>query len=229
MDWLIAGIAVGLALGALGAGALVWWLRGRLIATKQETTITHTVAERVRAVGKLVGLEVAAKEIVTKTSGWAWMPPILLSQARLAMIFAFEKQYFVDLTRVRENDVQKLEGAAGRYRIVLPPVEGSLRLLDVQPYDIQDGRILGLLDIIPMNAERQRQLMLQAQKQAAQLYSVNDPRYLAEARSSIERHLRSLLGLFDIHVELVWSEDLEGASPGDRAGSGAKAPAGSSA
>lgn len=207
MEWLITGTAIGLALGAIGAGAVVWWLRGRLIATKQETTVTHTIAERVRAVGKLVGLEVAAKEIVTKTSGWSWIPPLLLSQARLAMIFAFEKQYFVDLSRVKEHDVVRLE--EGRYRITLPPVEGSLRLLDVQPYDIQDGRILGLLDVIPMNADRQRQLMLQAQQQAAQLYSVNDPRYLSEARASIERHLRSLLGLFDIRVELIWSGDQE--------------------
>ncbi len=218
MDWLITGIVVGLALGAVGAGALVWWLRGRLIATKQETTVTHTIAERVRAVGKLVGLEVAAKEIVTKTSGWSWIPPLLLSQARLAMIFAFEKQYYVDLSRVREGDVTKLED--GRYRISLPAVEGSLRLLDVMPYDIQDGRILGLLDVIPMNADRQRQLMLQAQQQAAQLYSVNDPRYLSEARASIERHLRSLLGLFDVRVELVWSEDLEGMIA-ERGGKGA--------
>ncbi|MBX3386244.1 MAG: DUF4230 domain-containing protein [Phycisphaeraceae bacterium] len=210
MEWLITGTAIGLALGAIGAGAAVWWIRGRLIATKQETTITHTVAERVRAVGKLVGLEVAAKEIVTKTSGWSWIPPLLLSQARLAMIFAFEKQYFVDLSRVKEQDVTRLDD--GRYRITLPQVEGSLRLLDVQPYDIQDGRILGLLDVIPMNADRQRQLMLQAQQQAAQLYSVNDPRYLSEARASIERHLRSLLGLFDIRVELVWSGDQEAES-----------------
>lgn len=190
----------------LGAGVL--WLgtskvRGFARRTRQDVVAVHTIAERVRAVGKLVGLEVCAKEIATATSGWAWLPPLLLSQARLAMIFNFEKQYTIDLSHVRPEDVSEL--GEGRYRIVLPAVEGHLRLLDLTPYDIQNARILGLLDVIPMTADRQRDMMRRAQQQAAELYQANDVRYLAEARRSIERHLKSLMDLFGVKVEVAWT------------------------
>lgn len=163
---------------------------------------TQTVAERVRAVGKLVGLEVHAKEIATSTKGWSWIPPILLSQARIAMIFHFEKQYFVDLSRLRPEDVREL--APGEFQLRLPAVEGALRLTDVTPYDIQAGRVLGLLDVIQMNAETQRQLMQAAQEQAADLYTKAEPRYNAEAQRSIERQLESLLALFSAKVRVHW-------------------------
>ncbi len=194
----------------LGAGVL--WVvtskvRGFARRTRQDVVAVHTIAERVRAVGKLVGLEVCAKEIATATSGWAWLPPLLLSQARLAMIFNFEKQYTIDLSRVRAEDVSEL--GEGRYRIVLPPVEGHLRLLDLVPYDIQNARILGLLDVIPMTADRQRDMMRKAQQQAAELYQANDVRYLSEARRSIERHLKSLMDLFGVKVEVAWTGAVE--------------------
>src|SRR5205085_5736423 len=99
----------------------------------------QTVVERVRAVGKLVGLEVCAKEIATATSGWAWMPPLVLSQARMAMIFNFEKQYTVDLAQVRPEDV--VEHGAGQFTLRLPPIQGSLRLIDITPYDIQGAKV----------------------------------------------------------------------------------------
>ena len=157
-----------------------------------------------RGVGKLVGLEVFAKEIATATQGLSWMPPLLVSQARLAMIFAFRKQYFVDLSRMDEANIEQQRD--GRYKVFMPVLEGDLHLIDVSPYDIQDGRVLGLLDVIPMNASRQGCLMEAARGQAAELYDRNDEKYLADARRSIERHLRSLLRLFDIEIDLVWPD-----------------------
>jgi len=199
-------------------GGLVVWivsskLRKVLPRFREEKLIIQTVVERVRAVGKLVGLEVCAKEIATATTGWAWLPPLLLSQARLAMIFNFEKQYVIDLSGIGPQDV--IELAPGKFRVILPPVRGHLRLLDVTPYDIQNARVLGLLDVVPMTADRQRDLMKKAQQQAAVLYEENDARYLAAARLSIERHLQSLMELFKIEVEVAW------ASPKDAAPEGA--------
>jgi hypothetical protein len=189
-------------------GVLVWLTMSRVRSfmkrTHREETSIQTIAERIRAVGKLVGLEVCAKEIATTTSGWAWLPPLLLSQARLAMIFNFEKQYTIDLSRVGPDDV--VDVGEGRFRITLPPIEGHLHLLDLTPYDIQNARILGLLDVIPMTADRQRDMMKKAQNQAAELYQSNDDRYLREARRSIERHLSGLLGLFNIQADIAWAD-----------------------
>ncbi|MFN0133915.1 MAG: DUF4230 domain-containing protein [Phycisphaerales bacterium] len=200
-------------LALAGGAAAAWLLRGRLVrpAAAGPSVSVEVIAERVRAVGKLVGLEVCAKEIATASTGWNWLPPLLLSQARLAMIFNFEKQYVVDLTRVGQADITPL--GPGRFRVVLPPVEGQLRLLDVTPYDIQNARVLGLLDVIPMTAERQRELMKRAQQEASDLFRANDARYLRDARQSIERHLRSLMDLFGIHVEIAWSADEPSAMP----------------
>ncbi|MFM9996543.1 MAG: DUF4230 domain-containing protein [Phycisphaerales bacterium] len=192
---------------ALGIGA-TWFvarkLRGRRSGRLDRIEV-QTIAERVRTVGRLVGLEVCAKEIATATAGFAWLPPVLLTQARLAMIFNFEKRYGVDLSRVRPRDVA--EQPDGTFRVALPPIEGALRLIDVVPYDIQNARVLGLLDVIPMTAERQKTLMTRAQQQAAELFAVNDARYTAEARASVERQLSSLLALFNVRVEWEWKAD----------------------
>ena len=186
------------------------WL-GRKASAKPMVIQTQLITERVRAVGKLVGLEVYAKEIATAKKGYAWMPPALLSQARLAMIFHFEKQYSIDLRELRPEHIQ--ETGERQFRLVLPPIRGELKLTDVVPYDVSDGRILGLLDVIQMNAETQRELMLKAQEQAAELYRSNDIRYMTEARASIQRHLSALLQLFDVQVELVWSDLSAAAAP----------------
>jgi len=162
------------------------------------------LTERVRAVGKLVGLEVHAKEIATATTGWNWLPPILLSQAKVAMIFQFEKQYGVELGAISETDVEDL--GERRFRITLPPIVGSLRLLDVEPYDIQQGRVLGLVDVINMNAQRQSELMRTAQTQAAELFEKNDDRYEQQARNAVERQLHSIAKLFDGKLEICWRE-----------------------
>lgn len=196
-------------------GLLVWLISSkfrRLVPRlREDRLIVQTVVERVQAVGKLVGLEVCAKEIATATSGWAWMPPLLLSQARLAMIFHFEKQYVVDLSTIGPDEVSQL--GPGRFRVVLPPIQGHLRLLEVTPYDIQNARVLGLLDVVSMTADRQRELMRRAQQQAAELYEANDARYLAAARLSIERHLRSLMDLFGVRVEVAWASPPPVAAP----------------
>ncbi len=187
----------------LGAGAIIALRRLPGAKAKPLTLTTHTVFEQVRAVGRLVGMEVRAKEIATSTRGFSWLPPILLSQARVAMIFQFEKQFSVDLARLRAEDVTEL--SPGRFRLRLPAIEGALRLVDVTPYDIQAGRVLGLLDIIQVDAATQGDLMKKAQAQASELYTVNDARYEDEARRSIERQVRSFLSLFGVDAQIEWA------------------------
>lgn len=206
-------IVLGLA-SVVGAGVTAWVIlairRGRRGDDIDRIEI-RMLTERVRAVGRLIGLEVHAKEIATAAKGWNWLPPILLSQAKMAMIFQFEKQYSVDLSTLGPGDVTDLGN--GRFRVELPPIAGSLRLMDVEPYDIQQGRVLGLLDVINMNAERQGELMRTAQTQAAQLFEKNDPRYIAQARDSIERQLQSIARLFDIALEVAWRSQPAGGQP----------------
>jgi len=191
---------LGIALGVASTLLLV-----RLFGSKApEQSEVRAVAERVRAVGRFVGLEVHAKEIATAKKGWDWMPPAILSQARLAMIFEFEKQYSVDLAAVRAADIQEL--GEGRYRLTLPPIRGTLRLVALEPYDIQQGRVLGLLDVIQMNAERQAKLMAEAQEQASSLFEKSETKYLTQAATAIETHLRALLALFGVDVEIEWPD-----------------------
>lgn len=204
---------------AMAAGVLLLLLlkkAGRAAPVSEIRTVS--VAERIRAVGKLVGLEVHAKEIATSTRGWGWIPPLLLSQAKIAMIFHFEKQYFADLSHLRPADVEQLESDSAdpgraRYRVHLPSVEGALRLTEVSPYDIQAGRVLGLLDVIPMTADTQRQLMQTAQEQATEVFRRNEAKYVENAQRSIEQHLSALLRLFDVGVEIAWRES-RNAAPG---------------
>jgi hypothetical protein len=201
-------------LAVIIAGGTVWAIstlkRGRHGPGLDRMEL-RLLTERVRAVGRLVGLEVHAKEIATATRGWNWLPPILLSQAKIAMIFQFEKQYSVELGTLSEGDVKDL--GQGRFRVTLPPVAGSLRLMDVEPYDIQQGRVLGLLDVINMNAERQAELMRTAQTQAAELFEKNDPRYIAQARDAIERQIHAIARLFDIRLEVEWSRQPKEGQP----------------
>lgn len=192
--------------GAFATGLLLAWAVLKVLTrrTTREVIEVRTIAEKVCAVGRLVGLEVCAKEIATAKSGWSWCPPVLLSQAKIAMIFHFEKQYGVDLSSVRPSDIRQISG--GGYRVRLPGIHGALRLVDVQPYDIQQGRMLGLLDVIPMNAERQTQLMRTAQVEASRLFETHEQRYMAQARDAVERQLTSLLGLFGLEVEWEWAD-----------------------
>lgn len=205
-------VAVTFVAGALLAAAIFIVLRhraGRKRKIEEPGKVDQTIvlAERVRSVGRLVGLEVMVKEIATASRGFQWMPPLLLSQAKVAMIFHFEKQYSIDLARIDDGDIEQI--GINRFRVTLPEIDGTLRLSDVTPYDIQHGRVLGLFDVIPMTAERQTELMAAAQRDAATLYESKEPKYLAEAKRSVARHLSSLLELFDVKVEVVWSDDVE--------------------
>lgn len=208
-------IAVTFFAGVLLAAAIFMVLRhraGRKRKLDEPGRVDQIIvlAERVRSVGRLVGLEVMVKEIATASRGFHWMPPLLLSQAKVAMIFQFEKQYSIDLTRIEDGDIEQV--GVNRFRVVLPEIDGTLRLSDVTPYDIQHGRVLGLFDVIPMTAERQTELMAAAQRDAATLYESKEPKYLAEAKRSVARHLSSLLELFDVKVEVVWRDDVEDAT-----------------
>ena len=191
--------------GVVIGGLIVWMLR-RVFAphARTQTLHTHTVFEQVRSVGRLVGMEVSAKEIATSTKGFSWLPPIILSQARVAMIFQFEKQYAVDLSKLKPGDVKELDDK--HYRLELPAIEGDLRLTDVTPYDIQAGRVLGLFDIIQVDAATQGELMKQAQAQAASLYTAHNAKHQVQAQQNVERQLRSFLSLFGVEVEITWRE-----------------------
>ncbi len=212
-DFILLAIALFFA-AVIGAGVVSFLVsslkRGRQGGGVDKISL-RMLTERVRAVGKLVGLEVHAKEIATATSGWNWLPPILLSQAKIAMIFQFEKQYAVELSAITDADIEDL--GDGHFRITLPPIVGSLRLMDVEPYDIQQGRVLGLVDVINMNAERQSLLMKTAQTQAAELFEKNDERYESQARDAIERQLHSIAKLFDGSLEIHWREQVERIQP----------------
>ncbi len=204
---LIVAAGLGLLIGLLMGGILFLVLRKRKSSDSIEgaRVTTDVIAERVRATGKLVGLEVTAKEIATARKGWDWLPPLLMSPAQLAMIFHFDKQYSVELGRVSARDVSHL--GEGRYRLALPPIEGQLRLTDVKPYDIQDGKVLGLLDVIQMKANAQSQLMRKAQEQAAQLFETSDAGYREEAKRSIRKHLEALFLLIGADVEVAWQDE----------------------
>lgn len=190
-------------LGVILGGVIAFLLIRRLGAgAPTKTTSLEAVVDQVRAVGKLVGLEVHAKEIATSTKGWSWVPQLLLSQAKVAMIFFFEKQYFIDLSKLTKRDVREV--GQDRYVVILPQLEGTLRLTDLKPYDVQAGRILGLLDVIQMTAETQERLMRDAQRDAASLFERHEDRYIAEAHRSVERQLKALMRLVDAEVSFEW-------------------------
>ncbi len=204
---LIVAAGLGLFIGLLLGVVLFLVLRKRRSSDSLDgaRVTTEVIAERVRATGKLVGLEVTAKEIATAKKGWDWLPPLLMSPAQLAMIFHFDKQYSVELGRISPRDVEHL--GEGRYRLRLPAVDGQLRLTDVKPYDIQDGKVLGLLDVIQMKANAQGQLMRKAQEQAAELFETSDAGYREEAKRSIRKHLEALFHLIGADVEVCWQDE----------------------
>lgn len=214
------GLLIGLLLGAVVF--VVLRRRGSADSLDGARVTTEVIAERVRATGKLVGLEVSAKEIATAKKGWDWLPPLLMSPAQVAMIFHFDKQYSVELGRISARDVTHL--GEGRYRVSLPAVEGQLRLTDVRPYDIQDGKVLGLLDVIQMKAHAQAQLMRKAQEEAARLFESSDAGYREEAKRSIGKHLSALFHLIGADVEVVWQGERCEPEPAERDAAGAGFP-----
>ncbi len=212
---LVVAAGLGLFIGLLLGVVLFLVLRKRRSTDSLDgaRVTTEVIAERVRATGKLVGLEVTAKEIATAKKGWDWLPPLLMSPAQLAMIFHFDKQYSVELGRISPRDITPL--GEGRFRLSLPSVDGQLRLTDVKPYDIQDGKVLGLLDVIQMKANAQGQLMRKAQEQAAQLFETSDAGYREEAKRSIRKHLEALFHLIGAEVEVCWKDDEQERAPAE--------------
>jgi hypothetical protein len=164
----------------------------------------RSITQKVSAVGRLVALEVNSKEIATAHKGVAWLPPIILSRAKVAMIFHFEKQYSIDLSQIAPEDVRQI--GPGRYRLRLPAIEGRLRLTDAEPYDVQDGRVLGFIEVIPINAERQKELMQEAKAEAAKVLESADRGYESLARASVERQIAGVLEMLGIDVEIQWRE-----------------------
>ncbi len=84
-----------------------------------------------------------------------------MSPAQLAMIFHFDKQYSV------ESGSRQFAGCEPSRRGALRLAaahRGTLRLTDVKPYDIRDGKVLGLLDVIQMKPTPRA--TMQAQEQA---------------------------------------------------------------
>ena len=200
-------LATGLTLGA----AVVVLLRVALRKAPAQPARFDGAIDRVRQVGRLVTLEVQAKEIATSTKGLNWLPPVILSKARVAMIFRFEKQYAVDLARLdRSAIVRRPDGSA---IVHMPPVESRLRLIEMTPYDIAAGRVLGLLDVIQVNAEAQKQLTEEAQAEAARLFDAEDARYRADAQRAAEDRIRDLLACFDIDAEFVWAAEQAAPAP----------------
>lgn len=196
-------------LGGIGAlilvaGCVVFglWL-GRRSRAKPLEVQTQMITERVRSVGKLVGFEVFAKEITTAKQGVNWMHPALVSQSRLAMIFHFEKQYYIDLEELRPEDIREV--GPKRFRIVLPPVRGDLVTRDFEMYDISSGRVLGLIEVNPMSADRQNEMKRVAQQQAAHQFYQNDGKYEMKARTSLERTLSSLAEMLGAELEFEWA------------------------
>ena len=72
------GVLLGGVIGVIAAMKLGAWRRGKVKTV--DRVVTQHITERVRSVGRLVALEVCAKEIATATSGIAdgWLPPVLL-------------------------------------------------------------------------------------------------------------------------------------------------------
>ncbi len=211
-------IVIGGGIGVFAAVKLGAFRRGKIKTV--DRVATQHITERVRSVGRLVGLEVCAKEIATATSGIAdgWLPPLLLSPARVAIIFQFRRQYYVDLAAIGAEHVQEVASPGDerrerlglapmrRVRLTLPALRSDMGLVSMTPYDIQAGRILGLVDIIPMNADRQASLMARAQEHAAKVFDGQDPAYMAQAQGAVETQLRSLLGLMGVELEIAWAD-----------------------
>lgn len=202
MEILLTAILTGLVFvlgGALGFVLLRNLKRGS--KSRKPRVEVHTIVDRVRAVGRLVGLEVSTKEITTQTSGgFKWIPSLLISPARLAVIFFFEAQYSVDLSELTVESVRHIED--NRYELTLPPVTDRFLFRDLEAYDIQSGKLLGLIEITGLDADTHNDLVQRARAEAESLFRQQADRYEQQARETIARQVVSLLGLFDVAVQI---------------------------
>ena len=180
--------------------------RGRRAGRNKPRVTCRGVTQQVSAVGRLVALDVNAKEIATATSGPDWLPPALLTRAKVALVFHFERQYALDLNALEAEDIVRL--SPGRVRLRPPPIRSRTTLVDLEPYDIQSGKLFGLLEIIPMNAARQRRLMAAARESACTLSDADEQSHIALARASAEREIRRALQSLGLAVEFDWSRSV---------------------
>jgi len=201
-----------LSVAALAGGA--GWLaarfvfrRGRRVRSKGPRVTCSGVTQRVASVGRFVALEVTAKEIATASTGPQWLPPVLLTRAKVAMIFHFRHEYALDLAALSQGDITTTR--SGRVRLRMPELKANTVLVDLEPYDIQSGKIFGLIEVIPMGAARQRTLMAAARKQAGTITEEDDQSQRAMARASAEKHIRRMLGHAHLAVEFDWSRSLQ--------------------
>ncbi len=153
---LAAVLFAGLLPGALGA-----WLLRRKLSPRLDMT-AHTVIDRIRGVGRLVALEVGAKEIVTVGEG----DDTLWGRARkLIMVFTFQIQYSCDL---RAAEVHPGHDGDGRFRVCLPPLERLTCLVDQQHHHEQPGSTWFGLVQRPFSAAERDAMWHQARTQAEQ-------------------------------------------------------------
>jgi hypothetical protein len=118
------------------------------------------VIHRLRGVGRLVALEVGAKEIITVTEG----EDTFWGRARkLIMVFTFQIQYSCDL---RSADVTVEPDGEGRFRVCLPPVERLTCLVDQQHHHDQAGSSWFGLVQKPFSAAERDALWHKARTQA---------------------------------------------------------------
>ena len=128
-DLLIGALVGGAALlFVLGIGR---WLPKMLGAKKTLTTVG--MIDRVRTVGRLVSLEVCAKEIATSQTSLAWIPEILFRGRKLAMIFQFETDYFVDLSRLTPADIEELSAYYAKQEPALEGVPKKVSFMSSSP------------------------------------------------------------------------------------------------
>ncbi len=204
----------------IGAGA-TFWLQRRFRARPSIVT-THSVVERIRAVGKLTGLEVSTKEITTQTkASWKWVPRLVLSPARMALIFNFERHYFVELSELGEESVRKR--SPREWEITLPALRNEFIFRGIEAYDIQAGRLLGLA-VDSLDAPTHNLLIEQAREESKKVFDRQDRAYRQQAMQVIAHQLRSLLAMFQIDVTVRFAGADSPEATGPMIGMGSESP-----
>jgi len=206
---------------ALAVAGVILFLKWKGVGKVEREIDVHRIVERVRSVGKLVGFEVLHKEIVTEIEKLKWTPRMLVTPARVAMIFYFEKQYFIDLLKLSESDIEEIR--PGLYQLTIPPLDGDFCVRQMEAYDIQSRKVVGMFDATGIDENRFNQLMERAREEAEKLYDKQADRYELQARESIARLIKGLFDRFDGRARRRWcraAEESEGGRARDRARGG---------
>jgi hypothetical protein len=192
---LIAGALIG-ALAAFG-GKKIFRRTGSPVRT--ETAQIQIFVERLRALGELIVFKAYTKEIVTAAEHWfgAWGKRYLtwlVSNKKMAMVFAFEINFWYDL-RSREFNIAP--AGEGRFVVKMPRCLYDISIKDISFYDEQRAKFLpwlfpGLLSEAfgagPNDEDRNR-LKDEALKQA----SVMADRLIRRLGSEIEKSARQTM------------------------------------